>query len=108
MNGLVDKLAVADDLIDVFMDKIRLLKTEIAALEDNLKSIDNNIENNSSELYDIDFISAVLDKCMNIKNEPIESQRRIINFLIEEIIYDDDTELVEIYPIGSSRSKKKL
>jgi len=108
LNGLVDKLSVADDLIDIFMDKIRILKIEIAELEANLKSIDNNIENNSSELYDIEFIGAVLDKCINIKNEPVESKRRIINFLIEEIIYDYDTELLEIYPIGSGGSKKKV
>ncbi len=107
LNGLVDKLAVADDLIDVFMNKIRILKTEIAELEESLKSIDEIIENNSSELYDIEFINAVLDKCTNIKNETIENKRRIINFLIEEIIYDNDTETLEIYPIGSGGSKKK-
>ena len=107
LNGLIDKLSVADDLIDIFMNKIRMLKIEIAELEENLKSIDNNVENNSSELYDLEFISAVLDKCINIKNESIEGKRRIINFLIEEIIYDYDTELLEIYPIGSGGSKKK-
>lgn len=64
------------------MNKIRILKIEIAEFEANLKSIDNNIENNSSELYDIEFIGVVLDKCINIKNEPVESKRRIINFLI--------------------------
>ncbi len=108
LNGLIDKLAVADDLIDVFMKKIRMLKTEIAELEESLKSIDEIIENNSSELYDIEFINAVLDKCTNIKNETIENKRRIINFLIQEIIYDNDTETLEIYPIGSGGSKKKL
>ncbi|WP_236894939.1 recombinase family protein [Clostridium beijerinckii] len=107
LNGLLDKLSVADDLLDIFMNKIRSLKSEISQLEENLKSIGENIENNSSELYDIEFINAVLDKCVNIKNESIESKRRIINFLIEEIIYDSETELLEIYPIGSGGNKKK-
>jgi hypothetical protein len=100
------KLALADDLTDIFINKIRTLKTEIADLEKDLNSINTNIENNSSENYDAEFISALLDKCINIKNEPIENQRRIINYLIEKIDYNNDTEVLTIHPIGSGECKK--
>jgi len=107
LNGLLEKLALADDLTDIFMNKIRTLKPEIADLEKDLNAINTNVENNSSENYDAEFISALLDKCINIKNEPIENQRRIINYLIEKIDYNNDTEVLTIHPIGSGECKKK-
>lgn len=107
LNGLIEKLAIADDLTDIFVNKIRTLKTEIAELEKDLNSINTNIENNSAEDYDVEFISALLDKCINIKNEPIENQRRFINYLIVKIDYNNDTELLTIHPIDSCESKKK-
>ncbi|BCZ46985.1 recombinase [Clostridium gelidum] len=108
LNGLIEKLAIADDLMDIFINKIRTLKIEIAELEKDIKSINTNIENSSTEDYDVNFISALLDKCINIKNEPVENQRRIINYLIEKIDYNNDTEVLTIHPIGSGESKKKL
>lgn len=107
LNGLIEKLAIADDLTDILMDKIRQLKTEIQTLESELTSVNKHIENDSSEVFDVKFISAVLDKCINIKNEPLESQRRIINYLIDKIVYNNDDETMHIYPLGSSENKKK-
>ncbi|MDR3595829.1 hypothetical protein [Clostridium sp.] len=107
LNGLVEKLAIADDLTDILMDKIRQIKKEIQTLESELNSANESIQNDSSELFDSKFISAVLDKCINIKNESLENQRRIINYLVDKIVYNNDDETLHIYPLGSSEDKKK-
>lgn len=57
------------------MNKIRDLKIEISQLKEDLKSVDTTLENSNSDIYDIQFINAILDKCLNIKNESIENKQ---------------------------------
>lgn len=108
LNGLVDKLALAPDISDIITDRIRLVKGEIKDLEVDLNNVLRDLEFNSNEKFNLEFIDKLLDECINIKNLSKEKQKAIINILIDSILYDGDTEDVHVIIHGSEGSKKKL
>lgn len=107
IDNLVNKLSKVDDSIaDILIDKIKVLKDEVKSLESNLLELSNKLEEFKEENINISFISNMLDKCEKIRELPKEEQKQLIDIFIEEIIYDSNTDLIDMSFIGANSKKK--
>lgn len=103
IDRLVDKLALDDDLGEILIQKIKLLKNENQELIKQLEKIDNEIKDNSNDELNIDFISNLLSKCINISKLPKEEQSILINAIIDNIVYNSNDNTVEVNIINSKK-----
>ena len=108
LTGLLDKLALAPDISDIIMDRIKLIKSELKDLDFELNNVLRDLEFNSNEKFNLEFIDKLLSECINIKNLSKEKQKAIINILIDSILYDGETDDVHVIVHGAKGSKKKL
>ena len=109
INGLLDKLALSDDISDIILERIKKLKDEVKTLEVELNKIKDIIMYDKSEKVSVDIVSELLDKCADIKSYPPEQQKSIIDLLVDSITYDSYTQQVNVNIIGcNEESKKKL
>ena len=58
LNNLVDKLAVADDLDDIIIQRIRSAKNEMQELQKQLDEISKEIEDSNYKKLDLVFIES--------------------------------------------------
>lgn len=108
LTGLLDKLALAPDISDIIMTRIKLIKDELKDLDFELNNVLRDLEFNSNEKFNLEFIDKLLSECINIKNLSKEKQKAIINILIDSILYDGETDDVHVIVHGAKGSKKKL
>ena len=107
LNNLVDKLAVADDLDDIIIQRIRSTKNEMQELQKQLDEISKEIEDSNYKRLDLDFIESLLEKCADIRELDSNEQRLLIGVLVDKILWDGNTQDVTVYFIGSGDVKKK-
>ena len=107
LNNLVDKLAVADDLDDIIIQRIRSAKNEMQELQKQLDEISKEIEDSNYKKLDLDFIESLLEKCADIRELDFNEQRLLIGVLVDKILWDGNTQDVTVYFIGSGDVKKK-
>ncbi len=108
LNGLLDKLALAPDIEEIFLKRIKDIKSEINVLEKQIDELKDTISKNESVEFTLDLTKTLLDKCTNIRNLPFEVQKQVINGLIESIDYNSETDEVTVNFYNSEGSKKKL
>jgi len=114
IDNLVNKLSLDEDLTDILLKKIKGLKAEIKELEDELLTLtSDNIKLNEDEVV-LDFTEKLLEKCSIIRTLDILEQQQIVDALIPLVTWNGDTEVLNIYPLGSpelelkeAESKKK-
>ena len=107
LNNLVDKLAVADDLDDIIIQRIRTTKKEMQELQEELDKVSKEIEDSNYKKLDLDFIESLLEKCADITKLDSNEQRLLIGVLIDKILWDSNTQNVTVYFIGSGGEKKE-
>ena len=107
LNNLVDKLAVADDIDDIIIQRIRATKNEMQELQQELDKISKEIEDSNYKKLDLDFIESLLEKCADIRELDSNEQRLLIGVLVDKILWDGNTQDVTVYFIGSGDVKKK-
>lgn len=107
MNGLINKLALAPDIADILINKIKSTREEVKVLENELDKLKHKVEHNKSVSMTLDILGDLLEKCANIKSYPFEMQKHIINLVIDNITYNATTEDVAVNIIGGSGSSKK-
>ncbi len=112
IQNLISKLAMADDISDLLIDKIRIIKNEIKELKVQLSNLNKiNSEFSDTEL-NLSFIELMLNKCSMIDSLPEEEIKQLIDVLIDEITWNGESYEVTIDFIGSNQkedeeSKKK-
>lgn len=114
IDNLVNKLSLDEDLTDILFKKIKGLKAEIKELEDELLTLtSDDIKLNEDEVV-LDFTEKLLEKCSIIRTLDILEQQQIVDALIPLVTWNGDTEVLNIYPLGSpelelkeAESKKK-
>ena len=107
LNNLVDKLAVADDLDDIIIQRIRSAKNEMQELQKQLDEISKEIEDSNYKKLDLVFIESLLEKCADIRELDSNEQRLLIGVLVDKILWDGNTQNVTVYFIGSGDVEKK-
>ncbi len=107
LNNLVDKLAVADDIDDIIIQRIRATKNEMQELQQELDKISKKIQDSNYNKLDLDFIESLLEKCADIRELDSNEQRLLIGVLVDKILWDGNTQNVTVYFIGSGDVKKK-
>lgn len=107
MNGLINKLALAPDIADILINKIKSTREEVKVLENELDKLNHKLERSKSESVTLDILEDLLEKCANIKSYPFEMQKHIINLVVDNIAYNSITDKVEVNIIGGSGSSKK-
>lgn len=107
LNNLIDKLAIADDLDDIIIQRIRSTKNEMQELQKQLDEISKEIEDSNYKKLDLDFIKSLLEKCADIRELDSNEQRLLIGVLVDKILWDGNTQDVTVYFIGSGDVKKK-
>ncbi|GAA0076142.1 recombinase family protein [Clostridium sp. CTA-5] len=103
IDNLVNKLSLDDSISDILIDKIKSLKKDVKKIELELLEITTDIEDNKKEELNISFISTILDKCINIRILPTSEQKQLINAITDDIIYNSETQEIEINIIGSKK-----
>ena len=109
INGLLDKIALSDDISDIILERIKKLKDEVEILESELNKVNDSIMYDKSKKISVEIVYELLDKFANIKAYPSEQQKLIIDLLVDSIKYDSSTQKVNVNIIGCNEdSKKKL
>lgn len=90
IDGLINKLAISDDIADILIEKIKTLKEENKRLELELVNLNLRKDESKVENNNLDLVCELLDKCSNIKERPMEEQKAIISILIDRIEWDGE------------------
>lgn len=96
INGLVDKLSLDDSIADILINRIKNYKTEIESLKSDLLTITAEIEKSNNYKLAESFLDGFFEQCKDIKSQPKENQRQLINTYINYINYNSDTEEADI------------
>lgn len=109
LNGLISKLALAPEIEDILLDRIKETKKEIESLKSSIEEIDKSKQSDKTTKLNIELIDNMLDKCLNLSEKPLPVQKEIISVFTDKILYYPESQNVEIEIIGSTEaSKKKL
>lgn len=87
INNLVDKLSIAEGIEDILIEKIKKLKDKKKVLSDEIVNTDlvkNKIEDS---MINLELLTGALDKCSVIETLDQDSQKKIINVLIDKIYW---------------------
>lgn len=103
IDNLVNKLSIDDSISDILIIKIKELKIEVTKLEESYKALEYDITEIKNEEFNISFIESVLNRCYDIRSYSKEEQKQLVNVLVDDIIYDSDTNDIEINIIGSKK-----
>lgn len=103
IDNLVNKLSIDDSIADILIDKIKVLKEEVKALELDLSKINDELELAKEEEVNLSYIEMLLNKCIDIKKYSKDEQKELIHLLVDDIEYDGNTRDVDINIIGSKK-----
>ncbi|WP_297422681.1 recombinase family protein [Clostridium sp.] len=102
IDGLMEKLALDDDIADIIISKVKSLKKEIIELNNQLTNL-NNEEDSSTELQiSLEFLKILLDKCSVIDSLSQDDQRELIRGLVSKITWNSETNEVIMTPFFSN------
>lgn len=87
INNLVNKLAIAEDIADILIDKIKNLESECKTIQIKIENIDLNKNKAKIEVLNIELIERLLEDCINIDKLSREKQREIIVGLVDVIYW---------------------
>jgi len=104
---LLNKISTNDDLADLFIGKIKVLKSEITNLEDQLKNLNNNKKDEFENEISLSFVKMLLEKCSIIDTLNNDEKKQLIQGLGETITWNGETHEFILEFIGSTDSKKK-
>lgn len=107
IDNLMNKIALDDDIADLFIKKIKVIKNEINELCIELNSIDNINNKFDENEVALSFIEMLLDKCSLIDSLTPEEIKQLVDGLIESVTWDGDTYEFIVDFIGSKEDKKK-
>lgn len=111
INNLVTKLSLCDSIDDILLNRIKLLKDECIAIEQNINNLESKALNLKNSLLNLDLIDELLDKCAIIDTLDRSQQKLIIDNLIDTIYwYSDDTGKgdIEIKFVGIEDEQKEF
>lgn len=101
INNLVDKLSFDNDISDILVQKIKVLKQELYELKINLSNHEEEVEQNKQEDLDISFIGMLLNQCSIIDSLNHDEKKLLIKSLIKDITWNGDDGTFKINFIGS-------
>jgi len=107
IDKLLTKLSLDDELTDLFISKIKDLKKEIYDLEEKLKSISINRQEAENQTLNLSFIKTLLNKCSLIDTLHNDEIKIIINYLVESITWNGETNDFVISFLGEDSSRKE-
>ncbi|MEG1256850.1 recombinase family protein [Clostridium sp.] len=107
ISNLVDKLSLDDSIADILIDKIKTYKCELAKFKNELEELNKENTETANLKYNIDLAEEFLNEGMNIKSKTREQQKQFIDIYLDKVIYDGDTETVDLELLGYNTSKKK-
>lgn len=111
IDTLVTKLSLSTDLDEVLMPKILSLKSECNDLQIKLNSIEIDKNKSKLEMLNIDLIDSILDDCLNIELLDRNTQRKIIDMLIDTIYWcknDNKKGRIKIKFIGADDASEDI
>ncbi len=104
IDNLVNKLSLDNDIDDILMDRIKILKKEIYELEQKTLTLSYEKESKLINNLNIELIENLLDKCERIEELTRDEQKELIDILIDKIYWfgpDDD-------PDGNKKGSIKI
>jgi site-specific DNA recombinase len=107
IQGLIRKMALLDDdMVDMIKKEIDVIKFENEDLSLKIKEYILEIDKSQEMKYSVDEI---LDKLDNFNKfidivEDVDSKRKLINSVVEHVIWNSENETLEINLIGSNKS----
>jgi len=107
IDTLLNKIASNDDLADLFIGKIKTLKTEIKDLEHQLENLNNTKQEEFQNELALSFVKMLLEKCSLVDTLDVEEKKQLIQGLSETITWNGETHEFILEFIGSKDSKKK-
>ena len=111
IDNLVTKLSLCNDIDDILLDRIKTLKNECNAIEENINNLESKALNLKNNLLNLDLIEELLDKCANIDELDRSQQKLIIDNLIDTIYWYSDGPgkgNIEIKFVGTEDNQKEL
>lgn len=111
IDNLVTKLSLCNDIEDILLDRIKTLKNECNAIEENINNLESKALNLKNNLLNLDLIEELLDKCANIDELDRSQQKLIIDNLIDTIYWYSDGPgkgNIEIKFVGTEDNQKEL
>ena len=107
IDNLMNKLSIDDDITDLIIGKIKILKNEIIDLNKELENI--KCKNNKYDEIDLNlsFIELLLNKCSAIDKLSIDEKKQLINALIDRIEWNGINSELSIDFIGSNDRELK-
>lgn len=93
IDNLVNKLSFDEDVADILMDRIKILKREISELEEKILTLSFEKDNKLINNLNIELIEELLNKCEKIEDLTRDEQKELIDILIDTIYWygpDDD------------------
>lgn len=101
INNLVDKLSLDNDISDILIDRIKVLKMELSELKKNLSKYTDKIEQNKREDLNLSFINILLKQGSIIDTLTHNEKKLLIKSLIYDITWNGDDGTFKISFIGS-------
>ena len=111
IDNLVTKLSLCNDIDDILLDRIKTLKNECNAIEENINNLESKALNLKNNLLNLDLIEELLEKCANIDELDRSQQKLIIDNLIDTIYWYSDGPgkgNIEIKFVGTEDNQKEL
>ena len=102
IDGLMEKLALDDDITDIIISKVKSLKQEIIELNNELTNLNNQEESSTELQISLEFLKILLDKCSIIDSLSQDDQRELIRGLISKITWNSETNEVIVTPFFSN------
>ena len=103
INNIIDKITIDPDLMDLFKDRLKVLKKERDSLEQSLNDLENKNQNIQDFILDIQRINILLDSCDNLKEESFEKQKSVINSLVDVIFINAEKVNINLYGVDSDK-----
>ena len=101
IDGLMDKLALDDDISDLIISKVKSLKKEITELNNELTNLNTEEESSTEVQVSLEFLKILLDKCSIIDSLSQDEQKELIRGLISKITWNSETGEVIMTPFFS-------
>ena len=99
IDRLVNKLSLNDDLDDIIIPKITLLKKEISKLNNSVSSHNIAQKNFEEKIINTPFFKTLINQHSIIDSLGIDEQKLLIRGLIKEVIWDSKNSTIKIIPI---------
>lgn len=99
IDTLVTTLSKGNGIEDILLSKIKDLKNQCLNIENKLKNIEDEKEENKVDLLNLKLVESILGKCSIIDSLPRESQKKIIDLLIDKVYW---------YGIKNGKGKIKI